>query len=467
MTRPTDPLFDQRIADWLEADPVQAPDQVLEIVLAALPSIPRRGASRVPRRLIAMPTSIRWSVAAAAVVGVLVVGGALYLSRPSQPAVGGQSPTPSANVVSTPLATPTAAPTSIVVQPRPATWTATGNLTTARTRGTATLLSDGKVLVAGGIDASGWVTSAELYDPETGSWTATGSMRTPRAGHTATLLSDGKVLVTGGINGASGSLASAELFDPATGSWTAARRMHSTRLHATATLLPGGMVLVAGGDVSDGWGEYTSSAELYDPSTGTWTTTENMTTPRGRHTATLLSDGNVLVAGGVIGVADGVIGSAVAASAELYDPSTGTWTASASMSTARMGITATLLLDGKVLVAGGLGSDNDRSAELYDPGAGSWTTTGSMDAPRGNHSATLLPNGYVLVVGGGDSNDPVVTAELYNPGTGSWFATLSVGAKRDVQSATLLRDGTVLVVSGDTGTVASGYADLYDPGTGR
>jgi len=94
MTRPTDPLFDQRIADWLEDDPMQAPDQVLEIVLAALPSIPRRRASRVPWRFTTMPTSIRWPLAAAAVIGVLVLGGALYLNRPSQPSVGGPSPTP-------------------------------------------------------------------------------------------------------------------------------------------------------------------------------------------------------------------------------------------------------------------------------------------------------------------------------------------------------------------------------------
>jgi hypothetical protein len=133
----------------------------------------------------------------------------------------------------------------------------------------------------------------------------------------------------------------------------------------TATLLPNGNVLVAGGRIIQG-PDSLASAELYDPQSGVWSATQAMVAPRGCHTATLLPDGKVLVAGGT-----GGDGSALAAlaSADLYDPASGTWSATASMVAARRGHTATLLPDGKVLVAGG-GGIGPTSAELYDPGSG-------------------------------------------------------------------------------------------------
>ena len=172
MTRPTDPLFDQRIADWLEDDPRHAPGQVLETVLAALPSIPRRRVSRLPWRFTTMPMLTR--LAAAAFVGVLAVGGALYLVQRGQPAVGGPSPTPGVSsspsqpAVGSP--SPTPAVSSSPSQPAspsagaPA-WTATGGMIEDRFQDTATLLSDGKVLVAGGFATEPPVLAAELYDP--------------------------------------------------------------------------------------------------------------------------------------------------------------------------------------------------------------------------------------------------------------------------------------------------------------
>jgi len=284
---------------------------------------------------------------------------------------------------------------------------------------TATLLPDGRVLVAGGTSSLGPLASAELYDPGSGTWTATGSMIEARYGHTATLLSDGKVLVAAGAaiftdGDVSGPdpLASAEVFNPRSGTWTATGNMSEARFYHPATLLPDGRVLVAGGDSFD----VLASAELYDPSTGAWTVTAPMLEARAYHTATLLPDGTVLVAGGA------VIG--VLASAELYDPSTGAWTGTAPMLEARAYHTATLLPDGDVLVGGGVSGNSAigllASAELFDPGSGSWTATVSMIEARDNPMATLLPGGTVLVVGGVSSSiDPLASAELYDPGSGN------------------------------------------------
>jgi N-acetylneuraminic acid mutarotase len=219
-------------------------------------------------------------------------------------------------------------------------------MVTSRSQPTATLLLDGKVLVAGGAGFSGGsLATAELYDSGTRTWTATGSMTTPRAGHTATLLPDGKVLVAGGYD-ANDSFASAELYDPRSGTWTATGSMTTGRRYHTATLLPDGMVLVAGGMGAGANLDTLASAELYDPGTGTWTATGRMITPRVYQKATLLPDGAVLVTGGLGGEGGPTV-------AELYHPASGTWTATRKMVSPGQGDSATLLPDGKVLVTGG------------------------------------------------------------------------------------------------------------------
>ena len=201
--------------------------------------------------------------------------------------------------------------------------------------------------------------SAEVYDSSTSTWTTTGNMTNARYYHTASILSNGKVLVTGG-NSIGGLLSSAELYDSSTGIWTTTGDMVKARYFHTASVLSNGKILVTGGaDNSGALNNALNSAEMYDPSTSIWTTTGNMTNARYYHTASILSNGKVLVTDG--------INSNILNSAELYDPSTSTWTLTSSMANARYWHTASVLSNGKVLVSGGWNGNSDalNSGELY------------------------------------------------------------------------------------------------------
>ena len=256
-------------------------------------------------------------------------------------------------------------------------------------------------------------------------------------------------------------LASAELYNPKTGTFTPTGPMSIARIDQTATLLQDGDVLIAGG--WDSSGAPLASAELYDPKTGTFRKTGSMTTPRVFDTATLLSAGRVLVTGGVADKG----GSVINASAELYDAMTGVFSVTGSMIVPRVYHTATLLHDGRVLVVGG---ESD-SAEIYDPATATFTPTGSMAATRSMHTATLLADGRVLVLGGeSDDTGSISSAELFDPATGRFSSAGSMHDARKNHVAVLLPNGSVLVASGDdfsaSGEVDLNSAELYDPNTG-
>jgi N-acetylneuraminic acid mutarotase len=249
----------------------------------------------------------------------------------------------------------------------------------------------------------------------------TGSMAASCEAFTLTLLPDGEVLVVGGIDLDQIVLNSAEIYNPATGNWRSADTLNTARFGHTATLLSNGEVLVVGG-VGGPYNasslDYLCSAEIYNPANNQWTT----------------------------------ISSSLLNSAEFYNPSNKTWTVTTSpMNVPRYAHTATLLPNGEVLVAGGFDSSGNpvNTAELYNPATEMWTPTGSLNTPRAAHTATLLPNGLVLVVGGEDSSDVLADAELFNPMTGKWTVTSSPATACEFHTATLLPDGQVLIVGGE------------------
>jgi hypothetical protein len=288
----------------------------------------------------------------------------------------------------------------------------TNSLSVARGFATATTLQNGKILIANGGDYNdGGAASkaADLFDPASGLFSATGSTHDARHGTTATLLPNGKVLIAGGImSNVQTRLATAELYDPVTGTFAYTGSMHEARDYQVAALLKTGKVLVAGG--GNGSGVSINSSELYDPASGTFTLSGTMIERRDDATATLLPSGKVLIVGGVNE-------DIPSGTAELYDPATGQFTASHSTITPRHFHTANLLPNGLVLISGGVNSAGSANtladAQLYDPATDTFTPAGTMATARYYQTATLMDNGDVLVAGGYNTSGVVGTAEIY------------------------------------------------------
>jgi hypothetical protein len=368
-------------------------------------------------------------LAAAMLIAALLVGGAIAigsglvrLSPIVPPSLDAtlitRPPSPSTPPSVSPSPTPGLTPSAI----GSASWSVTDAPLHTGCCPTATLLRDGRVLLAGvpAADGNMGTTEAALYDPATGKWSETGSMHVARAGSVASLLTDGRVLVAGGVDpnkGYLGALASAELYDPATGQWTETGSMSTWRIYSKAISLADGRVLVLGGHISGhpgsssprippGGGGETKGAETYDPESGTWSWARPMTAPP--QTATLLPDGRVLV-------------THDEGSSELFDPRTGRWTATASATQAVNSPRATLLANGDVLLVdmwdrpvrgGGCPCRHFVGrAELYDPLTGTWTPTGSVPSEWG--TAALMADGIALVFGADG-------AVRYDPQSGSW-----------------------------------------------
>ena len=312
----------------------------------------------------------------------------------------------------------------------------TAVMNTAHYGATATLLASGKVLVAGGFGIEGPLSATELYDPATNSFAAAGStpvMNAPRYGATATLLTSGRVLVAGGA----GTLSLAEVYDPAANTFDSDSEMAAPRYQPTATLLASGAVLVAGGQDNAGW---LSSSEVYQPASNSFgARVGTMNVARYGASAILLPSGKVLIAGGYNQI-DGWLSST-----ELYDPSNGSFAAAndtASMNTPRVYATATLLASGKVLIAGGFGASGpEASTEIYDPATNSFASeTAVMKTARYDASATLLTSGKVLIAGGEGANSYLASTEIYDASNNSFASnTPSMNVARTGSQSVLLR----------------------------
>jgi Galactose oxidase, central domain len=347
------------------------------------------------------------------------------------------------------------------------TFTVTGSMNVARAGHTATLLGNGKVLIAGGYNQSGALSSAEIFDPLTGRFTRTGDMTIGRYEHGATLLPDGRVLIGGGVTSSKDPSTygtSAEVYDPSTGTFTGTGNPVAAGLAGGLLLGNGKVLLKSFGYDIELWRqtglERVVSLQIFDPVTGTFADAGLPGNYVGVNTCTLLANGKVLITGG----------SLTGSVAYLYDTSTGTFSPTDPQSDGLL--TATLLVDGNVLFTDANNDINEddppnTEAKLYTVSAGGFSRAGpTADAWRDRTPATLLPDGTVLITGGISNNFGVLaSAEVYDPGTGLFSLLGYMTAARESHTATLLTDGTVLIAGGvSSAKLEIAGAEIYKPG---
>lgn len=366
------------------------------------------------------------------------------------------------------------------------TWAPEGTLATARAGAAASLLQDGRILVTGGDPGTGPVASADFIGAD-GTISTAPPMMNARSNHITVTLQDGRVLVTGGVTAGGSATSTAEIFDPVANSWTSASvGMTEARSGATAALLPDGRVVIAGGQNGT---TISSTIEIFDPTAGAFAAAGMMSSPRTQHAMAVLQDGRILMVGGLNG-------SGPLASTDIFDPVAGTVSAGPNLAVARFGHSATSLLNGQVVVIGGNNGNANpaqmdlASAELFDPTAGTFTTLATnLATPREGHLAVLLPNNNnVLIIGGTSGGAATASAELFSPWQSTFAATGTMASARssaagsanqvNAPSSVMQQNGLMIVAGGSdssgnalNSTEAYGYATVqtdqsdYAPGT--
>lgn len=336
------------------------------------------------------------------------------------------------------------------------TWMPTGSLRTARRSHAATLLANGKVLVAGGLTANGTLlASAEIFDPATESWSSAADMNVPRFNNSGVRLPSGKVLMVGGASTTNAALW-AEVYDPATDTWTPTGAV-GLRTNRTLTLMPDGKVLAVGYAQGSG-----TNAEIYDPATNAWSAAASLHHTRSDPAATLLPNGMVLISGGSIPGAN-----APELTSEIFDPATGTWSDAGAMVHGSWASSTVLRANGTVFATGGAlpFPQTFLTTEVFDPATGSWTLEASMKRPRQSLTSIVLPTGQVLAVGGWYDFQPAYAIpEMYDPSRNSWSDVAPMTSTRSETTVTLLDNGKVLAVGGTPDHVNGvlGTAELFD-----
>ncbi len=347
---------------------------------------------------------------------------------------------------------------------------------------------NGNVMLAGGgtgniLGAKGLKTT-EIYDLRTMTSGPGPDMLNPRALHTATVLKDGRVLIAGGVDAGSATSAgnsvnTCEIYDPATNTYTATGSMGVARAGHAATLLNDGRVLVVAGnkdlsDVIKALNGMLKTCEIYNPTTGTWSSTSSVAEKVIGPSLTTLANGQVLVAGGArvnffIGIPIGVVS---VTRCQLWNPSSGTWTNTGSMKQHRSVHTFNTirLLDGRVFIAGGVvvnislpattfaGAKSTDKCEYYNPTSGTWVALPNMSASRLSHTVNEMPNGRVLIAGGAtgsiDASISIISVQEFNPATNTFVGTFNMKAARATHGSARMPDGTLIVFGGTASATA-------------